>query len=156
MVRARPVSLLGLRFFITYSFRVKNAIDDYGPQRVKKQFIGLAALGVYTYRETCVSSPVEHGTSLQKLTAAIISQEMHMITSNVFNFIRQRSRSGTHNRVRRYYGRLLMCKRTMYKRARIPMFLWERPACANSGAQPFFLAPAKNGPRKEAARASYR
>ena len=28
-----------------------------------------------------------------------------------------------------------MCKRTMYKRARIPMFLWERRACANSGAQ---------------------
>ena len=26
-----------------------------------------------------------------------------------------------------------MCKRTMYKRARIPMFLWERRACANSG-----------------------
>ena len=37
----------------------------------------------------------------------------------------------------------------MYKRARIPMFLWERRACANSGAhslpRPFFLAPAKNG-----------
>ena len=28
-----------------------------------------------------------------------------------------------------------MCKRTMYKRARIPMFLWERRACANCGAQ---------------------
>ena len=31
---------------------------------------------------------------------------------------RQRSRSWTHNRVRRCYGRLLMCKLTMYKRAR--------------------------------------
>ena len=40
----------------------------------------LSQAGVYsyTYRETCVSSPVEHGTSLQKLTAAIISQERHI------------------------------------------------------------------------------
>ena len=36
-----------------------------------------------------------------------------------------------------------MCKRTMYKRAR-PMFLWERRACANSGAQAVFPRP-KNG-----------
>ena len=36
----------------------------------------------------------------------------------------------------------------MYKRARIPMFLWERRACANSGAQPaqaVFPCPRKNG-----------
>ena len=38
-----------------------------------------------------------------------------------------------------------MCKRTMYKRARIPMFLWERRACANSGAQAVFPRPRKNG-----------
>ena len=38
-----------------------------------------------------------------------------------------------------------MCKRTMYKRARIPMFLWERRACANSGAQAVFPRPCKNG-----------
>ena len=43
-----------------------------------------------------------------------------------------------------------MCKRTMYKRARIPMFLWERRACANSGAQPFFPSPAKKRPGNEA------
>ena len=35
-----------------------------------------------------------------------------------------------------------MCKRTMYKRARIPMFLWQRRACANSGV---FPRPRKNG-----------
>ena len=33
----------------------------------------------------------------------------------------------------------------MYKRARIPMFLWERRACANSGAQAVFPRPRKNG-----------
>ena len=38
-----------------------------------------------------------------------------------------------------------MCKRTMHKRARIPMFLWERRACANSGAQAVFPRPRKNG-----------
>ena len=38
-----------------------------------------------------------------------------------------------------------MCKRTMYKRARIPMFLWEQRACANSGAQAVFPRPRKNG-----------
>ena len=38
-----------------------------------------------------------------------------------------------------------MCKRTMYKRARIPMFLWERRACSNSGAQAVFPRPRKNG-----------
>ena len=38
-----------------------------------------------------------------------------------------------------------MCKRTMYKRARIPMFLWERRACSNSGAQAVFFRPRKNG-----------
>ena len=38
-----------------------------------------------------------------------------------------------------------MCKRTMYKRARIPMFLWERRACANSGSQAVFPRPRKNG-----------
>ena len=38
-----------------------------------------------------------------------------------------------------------MCKRTMYKRARVPMFLWERRACANSGAQAVFPRPRKNG-----------
>ena len=38
-----------------------------------------------------------------------------------------------------------MCKRTMYKRARIPMFLWERRACANSGVQAVFPRPRKNG-----------
>ena len=38
-----------------------------------------------------------------------------------------------------------MCKRTMYKHARIPMFLWERRACANSGAQAVFPRPHKNG-----------
>ena len=37
-----------------------------------------------------------------------------------------------------------MCKRTMYKRARIPTFLWERRACANSGAQAVFPRPRKN------------
>ena len=36
-----------------------------------------------------------------------------------------------------------MCKRTMYKRARIPMFLLERRACANSGARPFSSPPQK-------------
>ena len=45
-----------------------------------------------------------------------------------------------------------MCKRTMYKRARIPMFLWERRACANSGAQPrpFFSSPPQKRPGNEA------
>ena len=38
-----------------------------------------------------------------------------------------------------------MCKRTMYKRARITVFLWERRACANSGAQAVFPRPRKNG-----------
>ena len=38
-----------------------------------------------------------------------------------------------------------MCKQTMHKRARIPMFLWERRACANSGAQAVFPRPRKNG-----------
>ena len=38
-----------------------------------------------------------------------------------------------------------MCKRTMCKRARIPMFLWERRACSNSGAQAVFPRPRKNG-----------
>ena len=38
-----------------------------------------------------------------------------------------------------------MCKWTMYKRARIPMFLWERHACTNSGAQAVFPCPRKNG-----------
>ena len=38
-----------------------------------------------------------------------------------------------------------MCKRTLYKRARIPMFLWERRACSNSGAQAVFPRPRKNG-----------
>ena len=38
-----------------------------------------------------------------------------------------------------------MCKRTMYKRARIPMFLWERRVCANSGAQAGFPRPRRNG-----------
>ena len=38
-----------------------------------------------------------------------------------------------------------MCKRTMHKRARIPMFLWERRECANSGAQAVFPRPRKNG-----------
>ena len=38
-----------------------------------------------------------------------------------------------------------MCKRTMHKRARIPMFLRERRACANSGAQAVFPRPRKNG-----------
>ena len=38
-----------------------------------------------------------------------------------------------------------MCKWTMYKRARIPMFSWERRACANSGAQAVFPRPRKNG-----------
>ena len=38
-----------------------------------------------------------------------------------------------------------MCKWIMYKRARIPMFLWERHACANSGAQAVFPRPRKNG-----------
>ena len=36
-----------------------------------------------------------------------------------------------------------MCKRTMCKRARIPMFLWERRACANSGAGRFSSPPQK-------------
>ena len=38
-----------------------------------------------------------------------------------------------------------MCKRTMYKRARIHVFLRERRACANSGAQAIFPRPRKNG-----------
>ena len=38
-----------------------------------------------------------------------------------------------------------MCKRTMYKHARIPMFLWERRACTNTGAQAIFPCPRKNG-----------
>ena len=45
-----------------------------------------------------------------------------------------------------------MCKRTMYKRARIPMFLWERRACANSGAQAVFPRPRKKRPGNEAKR----
>ena len=56
---------------------------------------------------------------------------------------RSRRRRGTHNRVRRYYGRLLMCKRTMYKRARIPMFLWNDAHAPTVVPRPFFLAPAK-------------
>ena len=43
-----------------------------------------------------------------------------------------------------------MCKRTMYKRARIPMFLWERRACANRGAQAVFPRPRKKRPGNEA------
>ena len=43
-----------------------------------------------------------------------------------------------------------MCKRTMYKRARIPMFLWERRACSNSGAQAVFSLPRKKRPGNEA------
>ena len=45
-----------------------------------------------------------------------------------------------------------MCKRTMYKRARIPMFLWERRACANSGAQALgrFCSPPQKRPGNEA------
>ena len=43
-----------------------------------------------------------------------------------------------------------MCKRTMYKRARIPMFLWERRACANSGTQAVFPRPRKKRPGNEA------
>ena len=39
-----------------------------------------------------------------------------------------------------------MCKPTMYKRARIPMFLWERRACANSGAQAVFSSPPQKRP----------
>ena len=38
-----------------------------------------------------------------------------------------------------------MCKRTMHKRARNPMFLRERRACANSVAQAVFPRPRKNG-----------
>ena len=45
-----------------------------------------------------------------------------------------------------------MCKRTMYKRARIPMFLWERCACANSGAHcpGRFSSPPQKRPGNEA------
>ena len=42
---------------------------------------------------------------------------------------------------RRYYGRLLMCKRTMYKRARIPMGTTRMRQQWCPGR--FFLAPAK-------------
>ena len=90
-------------------------------------YLSQAGVHSHTYRETCVISPVEHGTSLQKLTAAIRHIQRPFKTQ-------VHSKSRQPNRVRRYYGRLLMCKRTLYKRPRIPMFLWEQRACANSGA----------------------
>ena len=43
-----------------------------------------------------------------------------------------------------------MCKRTMHKRARIPMFLWERHACSNSGAQAVFSSPPQKRPGNKA------
>ena len=52
----------------------------------------------HTNRETCVSSPVEHGTSLQKLTATIISKERHiqrLFKTQLHSRSRQRSRSSS-------------------------------------------------------------
>ena len=48
----------------------------------------------HTNRETCVSSPVEHGTSLQKFTSAIIIRISNVLfKTQLHSRSRQRSRS---------------------------------------------------------------
>ena len=81
---------------IQFPIKSSSLVHEYTISTSSTACLSQAGVYYHTYRETCVSSPVEQGTSLQKLTAAIISQAWHiqrLFKTELHSRSRQRSRS---------------------------------------------------------------